>query len=88
MIEKEITVVNKLGIHARPSTMIVKKAGELSSSIKFIKDGIEADAKSIMSLMMLAAGFGSKLLLRVEGPDEESAVSAIEELFATKFNED
>jgi len=88
MIEREIEIVNKLGIHARPSTLLVQKASDFQSSIHLIKDGADADIKSIMSIMMLAASFGTVVTLKVEGPDEEAAADAIEELINSKFGEE
>ena len=87
MKNKEITVTNKLGIHARPASMIVKTAIEFASEIHINKDGITADAKSIMSIMMLAAGQNSKLNIQADGEDEEKAVEAIAGLFRINFNE-
>jgi phosphocarrier protein len=88
MVEKEVEVINELGIHARPSSMIVKTALKFKSSIFLVKSGAEADAKSIMSVMMLAATSGSKVTIRAEGDDEGEAVNAIAELFKNKFNEE
>lgn len=88
MIEKTANVVNKLGIHARPASLIVQTAIKFKSSIQLIKDGASADAKSIMSVMMLAAAQGSSVVVRAEGEDEESAVDAVVKLFEMKFNED
>ena len=88
MKKKEITVTNKLGIHARPASMIVKTATEFSSDIHIIKDSITADAKSIMSIMMLAAAKKSTLIIQADGNDEEGAVEAIAKLFRINFNED
>ena len=88
MIEKEITVSNQLGIHARPASLIVQTASRFKASLSIVKDGVPADAKSIMSVMMLAAAFNSKVILRSDGPDEKDALAAIEEVFAKKFNEE
>lgn len=88
MIEKELTVINQLGIHARPASLIVQTAGKFQSTITLIKDGTPADAKSIMSVMMLAAASQSKVLLKVNGSDEKAAAAAVEEVFARKFNEE
>ncbi len=88
MIEKELAVVNALGIHARPASLIVQTASKYKSAITLVKDGIPADAKSIMSVMMLAAASQSTVLLKANGPDEKEAIAAIEEVFAKKFNEE
>ncbi|NLD93524.1 MAG: HPr family phosphocarrier protein [Fibrobacter sp.] len=88
MFEQTITVINKLGIHARPSSLIVQTAMKFNSGITLIKDGASADAKSIMSVMMLAAEMGSKVQIKASGPDEKDAVAAIALLFEKKFNEE
>lgn len=80
MVEKEVTVQNKTGLHARPAAMFVQKAGKFSSTITVIKEEREANAKSIMSVMALGASQGSKVVIRAEGSDEEEAVTALVEL--------
>jgi phosphocarrier protein len=87
-IEKEIPVVNRLGLHARPAAMFVRIASRYRSEIWVSKEGEEVNGKSIMGLMMLAAGQGSKLRLRCEGPDADEAVEELEALINAKFNED
>ena len=87
-IEKEITIVNRLGMHARPAAMFVRVASRFRCDIWVEKDGDEINGKSIMGLMMLAAGQGSKLRLRCEGADAQQALGELEELIAGKFNED
>jgi phosphocarrier protein HPr len=87
-IEKEITIINRLGLHARPAAMFVRIASRYRSEIWVEKEGEQINGKSIMGLMMLAAGQGSKLLVRCEGPDAEKAMEEIEELIQAKFNED
>jgi phosphocarrier protein HPr len=88
MKKKEITVSNHLGIHARPASMIVQCASQYASEIWLEKDGMKANAKSIMSVMMLAAACDSTLLICAKGQDEEAALAAIVELFNNKFNEE
>ena len=88
MIEKEITVANALGIHARPASKIVQTAVGFSSDIELIKDDVHADAKSIMSVMMLAAACHSRVVVRAQGSDEEEAVEAIVTLFGSRFSEE
>ncbi len=88
MIEKEVVVKNKLGLHARPSALFVRNASKFKSDIKLIKDGVEVNGKSIMGLMMLAAEMGSKITIRAEGEDEEKAVKILANLFENKFEED
>ncbi len=87
-IEKEVTIVNRLGMHARPAAMFVRIASRFRSEVWVEKEGEQINGKSIMGLMMLAAGQGSKLLIRCEGPDAEKALEEIEELIAARFNED
>lgn len=85
---KKVTVINKLGIHARPAAMFVKVASKFSSTILVEKDGEQINGKSIMGLMMLAAGQGSDLVLMAEGRDAAEAVEALEKLFERKFDEE
>jgi len=87
-IEKELTVVNRLGLHARPAAMFVRIASRHRAEIWVSKEGEEVNGKSIMGLMMLAAGQGSKLRIRCEGPDAEKAMEELEELVNARFNED
>ena len=85
---KELTVSNKLGIHARPAAMFVKTANRFTCDIFVEKDGEKVNGKSIMGLMMLAAGPGSKLTVHAEGPDASQAISELESLLKRKFDED
>ena len=87
-IEKEIPIVNRLGLHARPAAMFVRIASRYRSEIWVSKEGEEVNGKSIMGLMMLAAGQGSKLRVRCEGPDADKAMEEIEALIKAGFNED
>src|SRR5580765_3613879 len=87
-VEKEIPIVNRLGLHARPAAMFVRIASRFRSEVWVSKEGEEVNGKSIMGLMMLAAGKGSTLHLRCEGPDADRAAAEIEELINSKFNED
>jgi phosphocarrier protein len=87
-INKELTVINRLGLHARPSAMFVKVCSRFRCEVWIEKDGERVNGKSIMGLMMLAAGCGSKLLVLCEGPDAERAMAEIEALVARKFDED
>jgi phosphocarrier protein len=88
-IEKEITIVNRLGLHARPAAMFVRIASRYRCEIWVEKEeSDQVNGKSIMGLMMLAAGQGSKLSVRCEGPDADRAMEEIEELINAKFNED
>ena len=87
-VEKEITVINRLGLHARPAAMFVRIATRYRSEVWVEKEGEQINGKSIMGLMMLAAGQGSKLTIRCEGPDAEKVMEELEELIRQKFNED
>jgi phosphocarrier protein HPr len=87
-IEKEVPIVNRLGLHARPAAMFVRIASRYRSEIWVSKESEEVNGKSIMGLMMLAAGQGSKLRIRCEGPDAEKAMEELEALINAKFNED
>lgn len=88
MAQRELTIQNKLGIHARPAAQFVKTASKFSSEIRVEKDGEEVDGKSIMGLMMLAAGNGSVILVAADGEDEVDALEALADLIERKFEED
>jgi len=85
---KELTVLNKAGIHARPAAMFVKTANRFGSDIFVEKDGEKINGKSIMGLMMLAAGPGSKVTLHVKGADAAAAIVELEALVKRKFDEE
>jgi phosphocarrier protein len=85
---KDFLVSNKLGIHARPAAMFVKTANRFSCDIFVEKDGEKVNGKSIMGLMMLAAGPGSKLTVQAQGHDASQALSELETLINRKFDED
>ena len=87
-LTKDFLVPNKLGIHARPAAMFVKTANRFSCDIFVEKDGERVNGKSIMGLMMLAAGPGSKLTVLAEGPDASQALAEIEMLMKRKFDEE
>ena len=87
-IEKEIPIVKRLALHARPAAMFVRIASRYRSEVWVSKEGEEVNGKSIMGLMMLAAGQGSKLRIRCEGVDAEKAMEELEALINAKFNED
>lgn len=88
MITKTITVLNRLGIHARPAAQFVRVASRFQADVTVEKDEERVDGKSIMGLMMLAVGCGAEITVSAEGADEAEAVAAIEELIAGKFGED
>ena len=87
-LEKEFTIVNRLGLHARPAAMFVRIASRHRAEIWVSKEEEEINGKSIMGLIMLAAGQGSKLRIRCEGPDADKAMEELEELIKSGFNED
>jgi len=87
MLSEEITIINKLGLHARAAAKFVNVASQFGSSIKVVRGEKEVDGKSIMSVMMLAAAQGSLLELRISGDDEQLAFSALNELINNKFDE-
>jgi phosphocarrier protein len=87
VIETQVEIVNKLGLHARAAAKFVSCASAFASTIQAGKNGQLIDGKSIMSVMMLAAGKGTILDLRIEGRDEEAALEALESLIANRFEE-
>ncbi len=88
MKEAAVTVINKLGMHARASAKFVNLASQFRSDITLERNGHQANGKSIMGIMMLAAGKGSSLRLRVEGADEDQAMHALCGLIENRFGED
>ena len=87
-IEKELTILNRLGLHARPAAMFVRIASRHRAEIWVSKEGEEVNGKSIMGLMMLAAGQGSTRRIRCDGPDADKAMEDLEDLIKAGFNED
>ena len=87
MIEKEVTIKNRAGLHTRPAATLVKSAAKFQSEFYIIKDGMEINGKSIIGVMTLAAEQGSSLLLRFEGTDEQEAAQEIVGLFERGFDE-
>ncbi len=88
MTRLEATVVNKLGLHARPSAKITQLASKFASEVWMSKGARRINAKSIMGVMMLAAAKGSMLVIEAEGPDEQDAVDALAGLVAAGFGEE
>ncbi|MCG6117147.1 MAG: HPr family phosphocarrier protein [Aquimonas sp.] len=88
MLERELTVVNRLGLHARASAKLVQLLSGFKSNAFLVGRGREVNAKSIMGVMLLAAAQGSNVRLRVDGPDEEAAAEAASALFARGFDEE
>ena len=88
MIERELLVTNRLGLHARATARLVQVLSGYRSNATLTAKGREVNAKSIMGVMLLAAGPGTSVLLRVDGADETSAASAVAELFGRNFDEE
>ena len=88
MITKELHVLNKLGLHARAAAKLVFIANKFVSDITLVKDNKQADARSIMKILMLSASRDSIINITVEGNDEIQAMNSIEKLFQNKFDED
>ena len=87
MIEREVTIVNRSGLHTRPAASLVKTAARFKAEFFIYKDGMEINGKSIIGVMTLAAEQGSVLLLRFEGADEAEAAAAVVSLFERGFDE-
>jgi phosphotransferase system HPr (HPr) family protein len=87
MIEKEVPIRNKLGLHARAAVKFVNLANRYSASVKVLKDDTEIDGKSILGILTLAAVQGSSVMLRVSGKDQEEAMKALTALVKDKFGE-
>jgi phosphocarrier protein HPr len=87
MLEQEIVVSNKLGLHARASAKLVQLVQGYKATVWLVSRGREVNAQSIMGVMMLAAGIGTPLVIRADGADEQAAVTAVADLFARKFDE-
>ena len=87
MIKTSITISNKLGLHARASAKLTKLAGGFRSEIHLSRTGRRINAKSIMGVMMLAAGLGAEIEIETDGPDEQEAMSALRDLIDAKFGE-
>lgn len=86
-IEKDFEIRNKQGLHARPAALFVQTANQFQSEIEIIKEDAVVSGKSIMGIMTLAAEAGSTIKIKVNGPDAEQAIAAIEKLFETNFGE-
>lgn len=87
MLQRDVEVVNSLGIHARPSSEIVKLAAKYASHITLARDGMEINAKSIMGVMMLAAECGAIVTIKADGTDAEAALDALATLVGSRFEE-
>jgi len=87
VIERQATIVNQEGLHARPAARIVRLSSSFAADIALVKDGMDVNGKSIMGVMMLAAEYGSSITIRANGPDAEQAVQALADLVASGFGE-
>ena len=87
-LTRELVILNRYGLHARPAALFVKTSNRFKAEVWVEKDGEEVNGKSIMGLMMLAAGHGSKLRVSAAGADAEKFLKEIEELVASRFHED
>ena len=87
MLEQEFTIVNKLGLHARASALLVKTSSRFASEIKIAREGVEVNGKSIMGIMMLAAGKGTVIKVTVAGDDEAAAMADLGDLIKDGFGE-
>jgi len=87
MLQQEVEILNKLGLHARASAKLTQVAGRFKSQVWVSRNGRRVNAKSIMGVMMLAAGKGSTLLVETDGPDEKEALAAVTRLIAGRFEE-
>lgn len=88
MIERQIEVTNRLGLHARAAAKLVHLAGTFRSKVELVLSGDVVDAKSILGILMLGAAQGTELILRCEGADEDAALEAVTALFNDRFDED
>jgi phosphocarrier protein len=87
MLRREVEIINKLGLHARASAKLTQLAAKFGSDVQVMRSGRKVNAKSIMGVMMLAAGKGSKITLEIAGPDEEQAMEALCALIKDCFGE-
>ena len=87
MIKKKVTIINKLGLHARAAVKFVNLANRFTSSVRIEKSGNEIDGKSILGILTLAAVQGSEITLTISGKDEQAALDALSALIRDRFNE-
>lgn len=88
MIKKEVVLLNRLGLHIRPAAQFTKIAAKFKADVHLVRDGMRVNAKSIMGVMMLAAGKGTKLVLECSGEDEEQLCAELIQLIENKFHEE
>ena len=87
MLQQEVEIINKLGLHARASAKLTQVAGRFKSNVWVSRNGRRVNAKSIMGVMMLAAAKGSTLVVETDGPDEDQAMKAVTHLISSRFEE-
>jgi phosphocarrier protein len=87
MLQQEVEIINRLGLHARASAKLTQVAGSFKSQVWVSRNGRRVNAKSIMGVMMLAAARGSTLVVETDGPDEQEALAAVARLIAGRFEE-
>jgi len=87
-LSKTLTILNEVGLHARPASMIVKRLLQFESEVFIEKDGRKVNGKSIMGILMLAAGKGSRIWVEADGSDAQEALDAVEQLILSKFGEE
>jgi phosphocarrier protein HPr len=87
MQRREVEIVNKLGLHARASAKLTQLAAKYQCEVAMVRNGRRVNAKSIMGVMMLAAGKGAALVIEAQGEDAEAAIAALQKLIADKFDE-
>ena len=88
MLQREVEIINKLGLHARASAKLTQVAGRFGADVWLSRSGRRVNAKSIMGVMMLAAAKGATIVIETDGPDEAEAMKALEDLVANRFEED
>ena len=88
MVEQEVTIQNRLGLHARACSVFVKEAAKFASHIFVVRDGLEVNGKSILGVMMLAAEMGAKITLKADGKDEKEALEGLVRVVNNKFGEE
>jgi phosphocarrier protein len=87
MVLRTLTILNRTGLHARPAALFAQAAGRFSSTIRVLKGSQQADARSVLALMLLAAGQGMEVTIEADGEDEEAAVTALAEMLQSDFDQ-
>jgi phosphocarrier protein len=88
MLQRRITITNRLGLHARAAAKFVKLANRFKASVKIVKEGVSIDGKSILGILTLAAVQGTEIMLKISGKDEKSAMKALISLIENRFEEE